>query len=988
MGKRHYRSAVVMAAATAAAIGVAGPTSAILPTTSTAAAKASSFQSESTSNARERKGYYDARQAASAGTISADSKALSGSPAARVNALRAAIGTSAVVDVDPLTGTPSNLTTMSGFLTGASSASAKRVAIGYVRAHLSDLGLTRADLSTFRLRTDYVDVVGTHHISWTQSARGITVFSNGLKANVTKAGELISIQGSPISGLTSLTSGAVTSPKLSAGSARASAAKDVGGSADAAAVQRASRTAGSAVWSNGDQASLVWFVTPSGPRLAWSTYTQAGGDLTYSHVIDASTGKVLYRRDLVDNDRGDAKVYDYYPGAPRGGDPKVVNFFKKEWLPRKADFLGGANVAAWADLNDDNRRGDNEKTPVPGTRNRAQFNLVNFNGANKLCSKSYLCTWNANKRFSWRANKEEDVTNAFYLANRFHDYLERGPAHFTNKAGNFERVDGDSVLLNALDGANTDNGFPDGNHIDNANMSTPPDGTAPTMQMYLFHSPRTPNALDPFLPASSSFAADVLYHEYTHGLSNRLVVDAQGNSTLNGIQARSMGEAWSDYYALDYLVAKGFQPDKVREDGQIREGKYLLAGGTIRTQAIDCDRRSTGRYCTDIYGNKGGYTYGDFATIGGAPEEHSSGEVWAQTLWDLREKLGHRIATMLITRGMELSSADPTMLDMRNAIIQADEVAYGGDHVNPLWHVFAHRGFGWYAGAIDSGDVQPAQDFHLPPAPARGTGTLYGLVLDRFTGEPIPRARVTITGHPEYTDRAADNGVYVIENVRPGRYKKVVLDTPGYEVVVRKVRVTTDPSGSRQDFTARRDWAALSSGGDIAAFNGPDYSGFGCGPREAIDLSAGTVWGSTTGDNNGTPTNTVQPKYIVVAVPEPINIATGTDKRSAFGVNPTAGCGDPGSASTGDFKIQVSTTTATGPWTTVAARRGEAKWLPRYEFTNVASNQAVTGVQFVKFTIRSPQVPDFATNCPNGPYAGCTFMDLTEFEVFGRATAP
>ena len=45
-----------------------------------------------------------------------------------------------------------------------------------------------------------------------------------------------------------------------------------------------------------------------------------------------------------------------------------------------------------------------------------------------------------------------------------------------------------------------------------------------------------------------------MYHEYTHGLSNRLVVDADGNSTLNSIQAGAMGEAWSDCYAMDYLV--------------------------------------------------------------------------------------------------------------------------------------------------------------------------------------------------------------------------------------------------------------------------------------------------------------------------------------------------------------------------------------------------------------------------------------------------
>ncbi len=55
---------------------------------------------------------------------------------------------------------------------------------------------------------------------------------------------------------------------------------------------------------------------------------------------------------------------------------------------------------------------------------------------------------------------------------------------------------------------------------------------------------------------------------------------------------------------------------------------------------------------------------------------HASGEVWAQTLWDLRRRFGHAKADMLITRGMELSPPEPSMLDMRNAILQADRVAY------------------------------------------------------------------------------------------------------------------------------------------------------------------------------------------------------------------------------------------------------------------------------------------------------------------------
>ena len=46
--------------------------------------------------------------------------------------------------------------------------------------------------------------------------------------------------------------------------------------------------------------------------------------------------------------------------------------------------------------------------------------------------------------------------------------------------------------------------------------------------------------------------AEIVYHEYTHGLSNRLVDPATGSGSSTA-QGGAMGEAWSDWYAADYL---------------------------------------------------------------------------------------------------------------------------------------------------------------------------------------------------------------------------------------------------------------------------------------------------------------------------------------------------------------------------------------------------------------------------------------------------
>ena len=119
-----------------------------------------------------------------------------------------------------------------------------------------------------------------------------------------------------------------------------------------------------------------------------------------------------------------------------------------------------------------------------------------------------MCTWDPATANSWKTNRRADATNAFYLASNFHDYLARRPIGFNARAGNFSASGGDPVLLNTLDGANTDHGVPDGNHIDNANMSTPPDGVPPTMQMYLWHFPGVPDdpsqGGDPFVPTSGA----------------------------------------------------------------------------------------------------------------------------------------------------------------------------------------------------------------------------------------------------------------------------------------------------------------------------------------------------------------------------------------------------------------------------------------------------------------------------------------------------
>ncbi|MFF1823775.1 M36 family metallopeptidase [Kribbella sp. NPDC058245] len=959
--RRGLLAVTAVSAATVLAVTAAGGAATAAPSAGPGEGKAASAEKNLS---KERKGNYDARTP-NAKTTYARAAKVAGKESAASKKFRNSLGTQGVVELDANTGTPAQVTKLNGFLTGRSGKKATDVALSYVKAHSDVFKLSAADLATLKLRKDYVDDLGTHHIFWSQVVDGTEVFGNGLKANVTKHGELISIMGSPVSGLTSQAAARSAAPAVSAGTARDTAAKDIDGTAAAASA----KTAGNEVtWSNGDTAQQVWFHTADGLRKAWSTYVNAGGTKVYTHVIDAQTGDLLYRRDLSSAGNGDALVQDNYPGAPSGGTQRVENLIYNKWLPKTAkSLLDGTSVAAWADINDDNQPNAGETVKVPGTKTGAEYKLVPFQSASSFCSAAFICTWDPAKPDSWKTNMNQDVTNGFYLASNFHDWLAKPPISFTPAAGSFDAAGGDPVHLNALDGAATAaNGGPDANHMNNANMNTPPDGTPPTMQMYLFQDPS-----GGYVPSSSANDASILYHEYTHGLSNRLVVDATGNSTLNSIQAGSMGEAWSDFYAMDYLVSHNLEKDTTAP-GEILEGKYVSHGELFRTQAIDCRVKAVSANCVQPDGSKGGYTYGDFPTIGGAPEVHASGELWAQTLWDLRERFGRAYALSIITRAMELSPADPTMLDMRNAIVQADLVASGGKNAGIIWQVFANRGMGWFAGVIDGGDAFPIEDFHKPPTGA--TTSVTGVVKDKDTGAPVAGALVFVGGHAsgfagDYAATTDAAGQYKITGVAPGTYGKFVVSGAGYEVLT--TALTVKAGGTAANFSPRHNWAASSGGASVVGFNGPDFSPQ-CGPAYAINSSQGTGWGSTTGDNAGTPTNVMIPKHVDIKLSSPVTV-------TKFSVDPSNTCGDPGSASTGKYRIETSADGQT--WAT--AQEGEFTAANRGKFTELAPTANAGNVQYVRFTMLSPQVPDFANNCPAGAFGGCRFTDMTELQVFG-----
>lgn len=894
-------------------------------------------------------------------TLAARDARTAAKPPAGVTALKRRLGTEGIVDIDPLTGTARQVADTDGYLTGPSRARPADVALGYVRAHPDVFGHPAGEL---RLRRDYVDVAGTHHLSFVQYVDGTPVFGNGLRANVSGTGRLISVLGSPIADAPER----LAAPRLSATAARDTAVRD---SRHTPSRQPATAHGGRTRFADGDTAQRVAFETVDGPRTAWQTLTTPARGEMYLHVVDARTGRVLYRQDLVAD--AAATVWDNHPGAARGGTARTRSLTAPGWLAPGATTLNGTNAHVYSDVNDNDEPDPGEEVPA-NADGSFRYGFTDFSGQNpgKGCSARYPCSWDPNTPDSWRTNRKQNAAQVFYFLGRYHDHLAARPIGFTRAAGNFDVRDGDAVAAEPDDGADTANGLPDSAHVDNANMATPPDGQSPRMQMYLWNDPAQQD--DGFIPSNGGDEADVVYHEYTHGLSNRLVVDAAGLSTLGAVQAGSMGEAWSDFYAYDFLVDQHYFRDNPGRAGDINIGIYVGHGQTIRTQPLDCTVGAPATVCPGTAAaGPGGYTYGDFGKISSrGPEVHADGEIWAETLWDLRTRLGSRLAESLVTRAMELSPANPSYLDERNAILQADTVVNGGKAHRAIWRVFAHRGMGYFAGALSGDDTAPVEDFSMPPATDTPTGTVSGTVTDS-AGGPVSGATVAFGGHAsgylgDFAGVTDADGHYAISGVPAGTYPKVYATGPGYEQSAART-VSVSSNGTTVDWTLVRDWAATSGGATVADFNGADFTP-DCGPDGLYDATQGYGWGSDV--VGGTDGVGIDPRHVTVRLPTPVDI---TELR----IDPSATCGDDQSASAGDYRVETSTDGTT--WTVAATGHFGKDAYHRY--TTVSLSAGATGVRYLRYTILSSQVTDYGIHCADRPVSGCSFVDSTEVLVHG-----
>ena len=313
--------------------------------------------------------------------------------------------------------------------------------------------------------------------------------------------------------------------------------------------------------------------------------------------------------------------------------------------------------------------------------------------------------------------------------------VERGTCAFTIKTKNLQ----DAGATAAIIYNNTANGNTIGNMSGTDGTITIPSvligntegeyiksqlSASTTVNVTLKNDPATSITPD------GSFDNGIVIHEYGHGISNRLTGTGVGclSSTSDKEQ---MGEGWSDFFAIMLTNKAGDNASVPRGTGTYAIGQPITGGG-IRPAKYSPDF-TINDY---TYGDTNGMEYNNGSAI--VPDVHSIGFIWATMLWDLHwqyvAKYGYSSDVManttngssrvlqLVTDALKLQICNPTFIDGRNAILQAELATTQGLDKCMIWRTFAKRGLGVNAAAGSKTNINDqVEDFSVPAECVLGT---------------------------------------------------------------------------------------------------------------------------------------------------------------------------------------------------------------------------------------------------------------------------
>ncbi|KAJ6502916.1 metalloprotease [Mycena vitilis] len=385
--------------------------------------------------------------------------------------------------------------------------------------------------------------------------------------------------------------------------------------------------------------------------------------------VDAHSGKFVGSINLV----AEAwfRVVPWYEKDPTHG----FDFFN-EFLV--ADSVASPNwwdtdVKGWTDVT----RGNNGCAFLDRNESKVADGRIWSPDGSTTITSSFTWIQDPMKSPSAPVNLNASRVNVFYMLNIMHDISYR--FGFTEAAFNFQTTNpngqgksNDSVKASCQD-----------SQARGPSFGTPPDGQSGNMYLTLTGQQ---------VKHDSSFANDVIVHEYTHGITNRMTGGGTGRC-LQTPASRALGEGWSDAFA-DWAAQLG----PAIQDFTL--GSYINDGVPIRTYP----------YSTNLTVNP--LQYQDALKLVAHP--HDAGEVWANLLHNVHADLvtahgfrtydrdpsgteGNIVFLHLFMDGLALQPCNPSFIQARDAFLLADENRYQGAHRCLLWETFANRGMGMNA---------------------------------------------------------------------------------------------------------------------------------------------------------------------------------------------------------------------------------------------------------------------------------------------------
>jgi extracellular elastinolytic metalloproteinase len=431
------------------------------------------------------------------------------------------------------------------------------------------------------------------------------------------------------------------------------------------------------------RANMIWFErAPNDLRLCWEVATTmpdfAG---QYTTIVDANTGEVLYNQQTMLSLRARMNVFRVNGGnmrealeIPLGLDsyplsnpspPPLPNGFPHDWCDDDGKSVGNSTLARLGHFGG----------PIQGTVRNGNviFDPVDPTG------------------------DDQKVLNIFYYCCYMHDYFYL--LGFREPSVNFQR---DNLGRGGTGGDSVDARSHPGRVTGTANMGRSVEGESPIMNMGMVTRTNRHTAFD----------SDVVFHEFTHGVANRLVGGGSDRNSLDSLQSRCFNEGNSDYFACTV-------------------NKKTTVGGWVVNNPRGFRNNAYDSNFPHNFGHLGtmtdGINYGFVPTLNPPFDPHNGGEIWCATVMEMNRNIGDELGTQLVVDALKLVQTNPSFLNMRDSILAALDHKLRADPPmdrseykeawNGIWKAFAKFGMGPAAQSNGAQLTGIRADFSVPTFP-------------------------------------------------------------------------------------------------------------------------------------------------------------------------------------------------------------------------------------------------------------------------------